>query len=63
MEGFGTTITDISNTQKATAKPIPTGPAKDVEKAIPELNEQRNGMAVQCVNHGKYVKYDPLAML
>lgn len=36
---------------------MPIGAAKVVDKDISELNEQWNGIAVQCVNNGKYAKY------
>jgi hypothetical protein len=43
MEGFVTTIIDITNTQKATDSPMPIGTVKVVDKVIPELNELCNG--------------------
>lgn len=49
-----TTIIGITNTQKSTDSPMAIGAAKVVDKAIAELNEQFNGMAVLGVNHGKY---------
>ncbi|OBS73286.1 hypothetical protein A6R68_12140, partial [Neotoma lepida] len=38
LEGFVTTITGITNTRKATEKPMPTGAAKGVDKADITLN-------------------------